>query len=45
MKEKWHSTTSYPTHSLREYLAYQSVDQSESEQAPVSAPDRVEVEV
>lgn len=46
MKEKTHQKSSYPTRSLREYLAYQSVDEAEAEEGGMAAVhDRVEVEV
>lgn len=45
MKEGWHITNSYPTRSLREYLAYQSVDHTEHHDPPQSAPPRIEVEI
>lgn len=45
MKQKAHQITSYPTRSLREYLAYQSVDESLSEERMAIAEERVEVEV
>lgn len=43
MKEGWHITSSYPTRSLREYLAYRSAERDPD--PPASAPPRIEVEV
>jgi hypothetical protein len=45
MKEGCRVAKGYPTCSLREYLAYESVHHSEENDLPSSAPPRIEVEV